>query len=771
MLLNTFYSSLTDCSNSNHTVHSFSELESKIKHIDLAYNYSDKLKRHIELKRDLKGEDLYSDNLLYTNLFCDFEGGLSTKQKKLINESIVLLDDILSRFPAVKMENFSNFIKNFEKRYEEESVSILEVINPESGIIFREEEPTEKTDWCFLDDYFCEKIFRNINQQNIDINDKEISQIRKISIKQSISNSPTGNARINIYKDGDNDIINIRSLCSNSPIRVLSRFSNIDHNIDVLCSEIANYEKESLNNVILAEIDYLPNSSVGNLVIRKNYRDLKIVFNSPGCFPNTLAINDVFLKMIDGELILYSKTLKKQILPYFSNTLTMENKEDVPLVIRFLLNYNNYFLNRKIGGFNTQKYHTYYKHIPRISYKDKIILSKESWLIKEGDFFIKSDGSLFTLEESINNFNQKREALKLPQIFDIIIEDIETAVDTTKKLSVLFFLSELKKHKKLIIVECLPFRYESIVKADSYSYNNEFFIPYKNLDFKVGKDLKFYLNKKVEKVKRHFLPGSEWLYYKIYLKESYANKFLMLISKKLLRLIKLKKINSFFYLKFFDDGFHIRLRVKLSSIDEFGFVAQYVENIVLKLYSDSIIENIRICTYTREIERYEFENIETVENIFWIDSSISLKLLEDKNIQNKWIASIPIVEMYLSFFFRNDLNEKIRFINQMKNTIYQEINGSKDTTLFLNNCYSENRKMIDYSLDKDFSINEHIKKIYFYLSNLKFSNVRNEHYYASNLIHMHITRIVNEKNKLYELLVYDVLLKRNNFIKHSLNKI
>ena len=110
---------------------------------------------------------------------------------------------------------------------------------------------------------------------------------------------------------------------------------------------------------------------------------------------------------------------------------------------------------------------------------NNIILKKETWQVSVNDFITNN------INSAINSFDKNRARLNIPSFFEFSIGDIDTFIDSTKKEMVRFFLTELNKHKQLIISESLLQSFNSILLSKKKEeLNNEFFIPFKNHNFR-----------------------------------------------------------------------------------------------------------------------------------------------------------------------------------------------------------------------------------------------------------------------------------------------
>ena len=109
--------------------------------------------------------------------------------------------------------------------------------------------------------------------------------------------------------------------CGPSALNLLARFTDGNTDIDKLCNEIATKRvKMSIPTRILGEISHIPNSRSINVLHRKPWHKCSIEYLSP-CENKTeiLPISDLWIHIESGVIRLYSKTLKKYIVPRISS--------------------------------------------------------------------------------------------------------------------------------------------------------------------------------------------------------------------------------------------------------------------------------------------------------------------------------------------------------------------------------------------------------------------------------------------------------------------
>ena len=130
---------------------------------------------------------------------------------------------------------------------------------------------------------------------------------------------------------------------------------------------------------------------------------------------------------------------------------------------------------------------------------------------------------------------------------------------------------------------------------------------------------------------RKFFIGSEWIYYKIYSGPKTIEGILISLYPKIRSFIEEGKVDFFFFIRYSDPEYHIRLRMHISSSESLQPILLEINKFLNNLVENHIISNVMIGTYNREIERYGEETIEATEYFFYKDSEYILSYLEKKD--------------------------------------------------------------------------------------------------------------------------------------------
>lgn len=270
-------------------------------------------------------------------------------------------------------------------------------------------------------------------------------------------------------------------------------------------------------------------------------------------------------------------------------------------------------------------------------------------------------------------------------------------------------------------------------------------------------------------IKRRFIFGEDWLYIKIYSGPKILEDILINDIYPIVHFLYSSNIiDKFFFIRYFDEGYHLRLRFKLTDPKMFTTILNVLSE-KLRLYSDKrIISKIIIDTYKREIERYGALSMESAETIFSIDSWEILNLLtQESDYRNRWVYSIKLMDTLLN---------KFRLSNREKYELYQgsyliwesEFGKTKEIKDTLGKIYREVSDHIEKVLTDNYPFinpDENVLKtlssedaVWKVLELRKNNSLEVPFYlFLGSLMHMHYNRIFRTKQRKHEFVIYYIM--------------
>ncbi|WP_160137234.1 thiopeptide-type bacteriocin biosynthesis protein [Chryseobacterium sp. c4a] len=276
---------------------------------------------------------------------------------------------------------------------------------------------------------------------------------------------------------------------------------------------------------------------------------------------------------------------------------------------------------------------------------------------------------------------------------------------------------------------------------------------------------------------RKYAPGSEWLYLKIYTGYKTADKLLLNTIYSLILDLKRKQyIDQFFFIRYADPHFHIRVRLHITEAKYLGEIMGLFNQKLSGNLKNNVIWKIQIDTYNREIERYNIHLIDQAESFFHIDSDYIIKILKTINARFttpedvKWIIGLKLIEDNLDLFCKEE-SEKLKIITMMSDGFKKEFGFDMYNSKQFNEKYRENKTKIDAVLSGVDLIDEQNYQSLYHICKNRYkellpivslmqeiqSKKKLNTYIVTDLIHMTLNRLIPAENRLHELILYDFM--------------
>lgn len=272
-------------------------------------------------------------------------------------------------------------------------------------------------------------------------------------------------------------------------------------------------------------------------------------------------------------------------------------------------------------------------------------------------------------------------------------------------------------------------------------------------------------------IKRNFKIGEEWLYLKIYMRSFFADKIIIKINDFISGKIIENKIQKWFFIRYSDPDFHIRVRLFIPDQSEALSIIGEINDLLAAEINEKIVA-IMLDHYIREIERYDQHCIEKIEELFFYDTITVLPVM--KNLMtgelsetDRWLYGMIAIDKTLTDFQLSD-EEKNIFVLNMNDLFSNEFEKDKSLNKQLDKKFRENEKLINDNLNKSniFSklINQrseksqsNIKEIIALHKEKKLT--QNINTIISSYIHMNCNRLFRIKPREQEYILYDFLTR------------
>lgn len=443
------------------------EIKNKLNNIDL--NIGNQISKYLEIEKLLQDFNIeYEQKYLFqTDLYFQNTIDIPFKWKNELKKGLILLNKITF---SQKNTPFEKFKKSFYKRFNTQEVPLAYVLDTEIGIGYRQD-TVSKGLHPYLEDLNLPapsqtsdlKIELNPFQQmlNLKIQEALLRNDYKIELvendikdfEEKWDDLPdTISIMAEIISEGIHEKIFINGGGGSSAANLSARFCSEKTRIKNFTNQIAKEEEELNTDYVLAEIIHLPQARIGNVIRRPSLREYEIPYLASSIYPTDqqIAVNDLYISLKNGKIILRSKKLNKEIKPYLTNA--HNYKANSLPVYHFLCDI--YSQNIRTGlYFNWGGLKEIYYFLPRIEYNN-IILSKASWKVTDNEIkrFLMLLDDKKTLQSELKNWRKLRQ---IPKWVQWIKFDNKLIINLESYDLINILFDSVKNEKSIILEEFL----------------------------------------------------------------------------------------------------------------------------------------------------------------------------------------------------------------------------------------------------------------------------------------------------------------------------
>jgi len=548
-----------------------------------------------------------------------------------------------------------------------------------------------------------------------------------------------------------------------SATALAGRFSPLNTAIYQMTKGVAEQEESGNPNVIFAEIAHLCDEHTANIDRRSTVREYEIPVLVQSSHPpaQQVSLAELWVRVENGRIILWSERLQKEVVPRLGSAFNY--MRDDLAVFRFLcdLQYqglrSNFTLDLTLLFPNLGYY-------PRVEYK-ATVLHLATWHLPKERL-----QPLFQAAASEQAGLLRRLAKKLnwPRHIALTQNDHQLVFDLETDSDVAVFLQSVEKHTAPIMIREFPFLEEqkaAVTNEDGEPLIHQFMAAlYHQQEVYTGFDLQRHPWQSIEQ-KRRLLPGSEWLYFKLYCHPSRSSSLLTtVVLPHIGNLQKAGRVRQWFFVRYRDPDYHLRVRLQLAPEDA-GTVLAAVSGKLSKFVEKGIVSDFTVAVYDRELERYGTGLVEATEDVFCASSALlaecmSQSLLDTTAHGVYRIACSGISDIFHAFGL--SLQEKANLLRQLYESFYEEFGQTKALKPQLSRKYRAISKGGDFPSKGPMPGNARLQKLHRnHIASLqaiarKAKRLRpgKKKQLVADLLHMHLNRLFIDEARKQELVVY-----------------
>ena len=595
--------------------------------------------------------------------------------------------ELLRRLARTPVEtSLERFCKAFTTRYDgRQRVPLVEVLDEEIGLGFDDgttaeplleglsltpPEVRQQALWDAKERMLLDKLLaaRAANLRTIEITEDDLTSFPATDAPtlpgafQVMATVAAGSPRA--LAAGDLRVF-LRYIGGPSGASLLGRFCHADDALRQGVEEHLRAEEAQDPEALFAELVHLPQGRIGNVLLRPLLRDHEIPFLGRSGAPpeRQIPITDLLVSVDGHRVTLHSRHLGKRIVPRLTSAHNFEH--NALGVYRFLASLQHQEVLPRLswqwGAFTSADF------LPRVT-SGRLVLARARWRVPREEIAALCEPKANERFRQVQTWRAKR---GLPRWIVLIDGDNELPVDLDNVLSVEAFLSLVRPREQLDVTEMFPLPEDLCAHGPEGRFAHELVIPFiqgqneRALEEATAADgAALALAAAPATIPEGpalagpslgatapaalvetFLPGSGWLYAKLYAGPSTLDEILTEVIGPLVREAKTRgAIDAWFFLRFADPQWHLRIRFQGQPHRLTGEVLPRLHQAMEPLLADGRLWQLQLDTYDREVDRYGGPTgIQLAEKLFTVDSETVLEILEglvdDGPAEDRWLLA------------------------------------------------------------------------------------------------------------------------------------
>jgi thiopeptide-type bacteriocin biosynthesis protein len=694
--------------------------------------------------------------------------GLSRQYQEQLLSGLYCLDRLSA--PSIKQPRLEQFKQEFLRKFERRVVPFLTALDPQLGIAYGDS--NGDTDEGFLETVAFHLpqagehaiIWSPVHQLLMRLwKEKDSETGIRITAEDLRDLGPVSEANYPysfpvLFRIAGNKLL-IEQAGGVSASVFSQRFTLFNQSAEEMAEELTALEEQANPGVIFAEIVHYSEDHADNINRRRSVSRYEIPLLCYSERPEEFRIelSDLYLALRQGELILYSARLKKRVIPRLATAYNYL-RNDLSL-FRFLCDLQYQGIKSALT-LDLQIMFPGLTRYPRVEYADTI-LYPATWCIETSELLRTSHPDDHVLA---TNFSELGRRHGLPRYFSLNERDRQLVFDSSSVFDLRLLLSSIRPNGRVTLKEFLHHAPGFICDSRGKGYMSQFHamivVPgktYDPIDLPVDKS----------RVRRTFIPGSPWLYVKIY---CYPLQSDQLIAQNLRAVVSaLPKKTPWFFIRYADPGYHIRFRVYTGNGGTEA-VMKLIEQQFSASVHDGRIERLQVDTYQRELERYSTKLIGDAEAFFMADSElISVWLYRRKDDEpgdGHFLFALYTVSLLLESVLPAGM--AITFCRNAVESLLNEYADPKAIRFGLDLRYRATKKRVEsVLLNKKYLAAYRLvasslrvcKVLKIVLRKGRKNDPQKVHRLLADLLHMHLNRIFIRDSRKLELACYHFLSK------------
>lgn len=670
--------------------------------------------------------------------------------------------------PNVQNLNLEAFKTAFVRKFDRRAVPLSIALDPELGVGYANLSVESINNYGGqLSDVFLQTIKEKGDEKisyspliqfilNGLVEKKEV-QVADFKFRQPYAAPQLPNTFSVLFRCINNDVVveHIGGVTANA---LIGRFTLYNDELKRLTDAVAKKEKMANPEIIFFDVSYTAETHIDNINRRANIYDYELPLCGWSTMSCPLYTDDIYLTVQNDELVLFSKTLQKRLIPRIPTAYNYTRSKVIPL--RFLSELQSQNIRTDLN-INVRRMFPGLSYYSRVKYNN-VILSPQMWLLPSSvvEKTRKADSAL-----AYSIFRQWFEDMKIDTLFKVGPSDqtltFNPNVQKDVEMFVMYCLQQ--KEPEIYLVEALVDYSGSFITEGRKVLSPQLLLNLYHGDVvhnSVDVSNKLIPLPANDIVQRTIPPGNQnWLFFQIYCHPTRSNE---VVLERIAVYVKKYKdiIEKWFLVRFLDEGPHLRLRIKSKIQADLSTLIIGLSNILTSDLLCGRVSDMQLKTYVREIERYHASRIHLSEEFFFEDSKFLLRVLTQvENQQFLYELALTTMLLLIKAIFKNQF-VCLEFVELMARNFAEEF-------LFDNRSYKVINR--EYTTFKIKTQNQTLKKknirrpktyVGAFLAYIDACSTQDEIIaFTADAIHMHINRLFSSDQRQHEAILYQYLLK------------
>ncbi|WNG36530.1 Lanthionine biosynthesis protein LanB [Archangium minus] len=703
--------------------------------------------------------------------------------------------------PSPPQDALERFREAFLQRYEGREVPLLEALDEEAGVGFRQSNapsaeatpllaglalggaPDRHMRFGEREAFLLRRLEETLRTGNLalELDDKDLERL-EVKDRQPLPDSFAAIATLVAESETaltrGNFQLRLHAASGPSGANLLGRFCHGDPLLHRKVEEVLRAEEALRPGAVFAEIVHLPQGRVGNILARPVLRQYELTYLGRSGAPpeRQLDASDLRISIQGSRIVLHSARLGREVIPRMTNAHNFGPQSLALYHFLCALQHQDHCggVTWSWGPLVNASF------LPRVTHR-RLVLSPATWKLWRDT--LERLGEL-DRDQRFAAFQALRAERRMPRFVALEDGDNLLPTDLDNVLGVETLLQLLKGRSLATLVEVFPGPNELCVEGPEGRFVHDLVVPFVRSQPTVEATRVSALSRSVGAPRlssqpRSFLPGSEWLYVKLYTGAATADRIL---SDTVAPLVKSAlgsgAADGWFFIRYSDPDWHLRLRLH-GSPKRLHELAGELPGLLEPLQREQLLWKLQFDTYEREVERYGGpEAILLAERLFQVDSEAVLELLEllrgDEGADARWRLTLCGMARLLSDL-RLGLDTRLRVLTSLREMFGREFHVERATEHQLTERFRKERRSLEELLGSERGgspeltrglqvlqrRSERLAPIVTELSALagrgKLGVPIPE--LAGSFLHMHANRMMRAAARAQELVLYDLLAR------------